>query len=125
MSGTAIYSHWAKECSLIPAKVIASCFALVGFAIAALIGLAVGNTFTTVLGRATIIMLICWAVGRIVGGVLQRTVVDHIEKYKKDHPIPGAINEAFMDADGAGESGQGHPASPEEVCGASAQLNEP
>ena len=84
-----------------------------------------GNTFTTVLGRATIIMLICWAVGRIVGGVLQRTVVDHIEKYKKDHLIPEAINEVFMDADGAGEFGQGYPVPSEEVRGASAQLNAP
>ena len=32
--------------------------------------------------------LVCMVVGRIVGHFAQKTVQDHIERYKQEHPIP-------------------------------------
>lgn len=76
------------ECSAIPAKLIATCFALVAFAAAMVVGLASGNDATTVIKRSLIAMGACWIVGRIVGHVAQRTVEEQIESYKLKHPIP-------------------------------------
>jgi len=76
------------ECSTIPAKIIATCFALVAFAAAVAVGLAAGNPTSTILGRALLAMFVCWVVGRIVGGVAIRTVQNDIDTYKASHPIP-------------------------------------
>lgn len=73
----------------IPSRVIASCFALVSFAAALLIGLMSGNSAGVLIWRATLVMIACWVIGRIVGSVAQRVVDEHIEKYKQEHPIPG------------------------------------
>ncbi len=72
----------------IPARVIATCFALIGFAAASVVGVAAGNPTSTVLLRATVVMLLIWGVGRVIGAMLQRTIEDHIRRYKHDHPIP-------------------------------------
>lgn len=72
----------------IPSRVIASCFALVSFAAAVLEGAAVGNPLLTILLRATVIMIIAWAVGSAIGAVAQRTVDQHIEAYRQANPIP-------------------------------------
>jgi hypothetical protein len=76
------------ECSGIPAKIIATSFALVAFAAAVAVGLAAGNPANKVLWRAAIAGLVCYPVGRIVGAIAQKTVQDHIDAYKKSHPIP-------------------------------------
>lgn len=76
----------------IPARVIATCLALVGFAAAVVVGLAVGNAPTVVLTRATLVMLGCLVLGTIVGKVAQRTIDQHVERHKRDHPIPGQDN---------------------------------
>ncbi len=78
----------ATECSTIPAKVIASSFALVAFAAALFVGLQVGNPVTTVIYRATLVMLMCWPVGYAIGRIGQRVVDHNIETYKAQHPIP-------------------------------------
>ena len=70
------------------ANVIATSFSLVAFAAAIAVGIAAGNAADTVIWRAIFALLICWPVGRIVGGVAQRTVERNIEKYKEDNPIP-------------------------------------
>lgn len=76
------------ECSTIPARLIATCFALVAFAAATAVGLAADNPAGTILKRALIAMLICWFIGRLVGQVAQRAVQDHIDAYKVENPIP-------------------------------------
>src|SRR5687768_2421866 len=76
------------ECSTIPAKVIATCFALAAFAAATTIGWAAGNSATTIIWRALAAMAVCYAAGRLAGGVAQRAVNQHIEAYKEAHPIP-------------------------------------
>lgn len=75
------------ECSTIPARVIASCFALIGFAAALVVGVAAGNETETVLWRGTVAMAVCWFVGRFIGGIAQQTTEESIEQYKKAHPI--------------------------------------
>jgi len=67
--------------------VIATCFALISFAAAVVVNVAVGNSLQTVVERAIVVMVVCWVIGGIVGSVLQRIVAEHIEKYKRDHPI--------------------------------------
>jgi len=75
------------ECSAIPAKVIATCFALVAFAAALAIGYAVENPTSTILYRAIVTMLLCWPVGYAVGAVAQRVNEKAIANYKDRHPM--------------------------------------
>ena len=72
----------------IPSRVIAACFALVGFAAAAIVGAVAGNPMATVLWRGLIVMGACWLIGRLVGLVMTRAVQEHIDTYKRSHPIP-------------------------------------
>lgn len=67
---------------------IASCFALVSFAAAIVVGIRAGNTTQTVLVRATAIMLVCWVIGLAVGAVAQWAIMEHVGRYKRGHPIP-------------------------------------
>ena len=67
---------------------IATCFALVSFAAAIVVGVGAGNTTQTILLRAMGIMLVCWVIGRVVGAVAQWAIFDHINRYKQQHPIP-------------------------------------
>lgn len=73
---------------VITSRVIATCFALVSFAAASVVGFIAGNETTTIIWRSTIVMIICWFIGRAIGYVAQQTVDDHISKYKNAHPIP-------------------------------------
>jgi preprotein translocase subunit SecG len=67
--------------------VIASCFALVGFTAALVVGLAADNGAQTILWRATIALAVCWIVGRFIGGIAQRATEESIEQHKKANPI--------------------------------------
>ena len=78
----------------ISARLIATCFALASFASASIVGMAVGNSATTILWRSVLVMVICWFIGWIAGGITQRTVDDHIEQYKQGNPIPRIAKES-------------------------------
>lgn len=71
-----------------PSRVISVSFALTAFSVAILAGLAVGNEAQSVLTRAIFALVICHAVGWIVGVVGKRTMLEHIERYKQSHPVP-------------------------------------
>jgi len=71
----------------IPAKIIATCFALVTFVAALVLGVAVDNPAGTVIFKALVAMLLCWGVGYAVGLVAQHVVDLNIQRYKKIHPI--------------------------------------
>jgi ABC-type nickel/cobalt efflux system permease component RcnA len=73
---------------VIPSGVIATCFALVCFAAAIIVGLAAGNDALTVLWRSLLIMLGAWLIGRVVGAVAQRALDEHLETYRQQHPLP-------------------------------------
>jgi hypothetical protein len=78
------------ECSVIPAKVIATCFALIAFAGALIVGMAVGNPTGTCLARALVTLLICWPIGFLLGTVAQGVNERTIAAYKKNNPIEEA-----------------------------------
>ena len=71
-----------------PARVIAACFALTGFTGAVLIGVLAENPAFTILLRALGVMIGALLIGRIIGSIAQRTVLDTIARYKDEHPIP-------------------------------------
>ncbi|MFA9478668.1 hypothetical protein ACERK3_10205 [Phycisphaerales bacterium AB-hyl4] len=91
----------------IPSRVIASSFALVSFAAALLIGLLSGNSAGVLIWRATLVMIACWIIGRIVGAIAQRVVDEHIERYKQEHPIPGDEVEDAMAGVAETSNGEG------------------
>lgn len=72
----------------IPSRIIAACFALAGFAATSLAGAVGGNPATTVIWRATLVMGVCWVIGRAVGAITQQTIHEHLDGYKQSHPIP-------------------------------------
>lgn len=94
--------------------------ALCGFAAACVVGAAVGNPPTTILLRALAVLAACYLVGRLVGAVASRAVDDHIERYKRDHPIPGedAGDGAAVHAAGPGGAADGDVAAPTDNAGA-------
>lgn len=94
------------ECSGIPAQVIASCFALVGFAAAILVGVASDNNSETVLWRAIVVMLLAWPIGRLCGYVAEQAVQSHIDAYKKKHPIASDEQVHGGPAGSEGQNGQ-------------------
>jgi putative Mn2+ efflux pump MntP len=75
-------------------KLVATAFALCGFAVAVVAGLAAGNPGTRVLGTALICMLLCQCAGMVVGIVGERVVAEYMASYKRRHPLPGAVDES-------------------------------
>lgn len=71
------------------AKLIASAFALCGFAIAVIAGMAAGNDATHVLGTAVVCMVICQGAGFAAGAIGERVVGEHVARYREAHPVPG------------------------------------
>jgi hypothetical protein len=84
----------AKECFAIPARVIATCFALAAFVAAILLGMSAGNVPETILTRAIVVMVVAWPIGRFCGAVAQWAIQSHIDSYKKAHPIPADSSSA-------------------------------
>ena len=72
---------------MIAAKVIATCFALVAFAAALIVGIAVGNPAGTVLWRALLTLALCWPIGYVVGSIAGHMNHTAIEAYKKQNPM--------------------------------------
>jgi hypothetical protein len=70
------------------ANVIATCFALIGFAAAVVVGWAAGNSSITIIGRSLGAFVICLCVGWVIGFIAQRVVEQNIEAYKLANPIP-------------------------------------
>jgi putative Mn2+ efflux pump MntP len=73
----------------ITTKLIAAAFALCGFTVAVVAGLAAGNSAQRVLTTALVSMILCQITGLLVGVVGERTVIEYVQTYKRAHPIPG------------------------------------
>lgn len=72
----------------IPSRVIAACFGLAGFAACCVMNASAGNAVVSTLWRSTLVMAVCWLVGRLVGAVMYRVVLDFVERHEAENPIP-------------------------------------
>lgn len=100
-----------------PVRIIATSFALVAFAVALLCGMAVNNPMTVVVGRACLAMLVCYLVGLGIGSIGRRAIQEHVDAYKKKHPVrPPAddvevINEEDLEMPDAASQNTSEPSS--------------
>ena len=99
----------SKGVLAIPARVIAASFALTSFAAAALAGIYVGNAATTILWRATVVMIAAWFIGLLVGNIAERVVALHVERHQNENPIPEPEPEQ-QEADSDGQRHDQEPA---------------
>lgn len=53
-----------------------------------MVGVGAGNSATTIVWRATFVMVLAWFVGWVVGAIAQKTIEDHLQSYRLKHPIP-------------------------------------
>lgn len=94
-----------------PSGVIASSFALMSFVVAAIVGVLAGNTPSTIIGRAMLVMMVCWMLGMVLGGIAQKTVDAHIKAFKEAHPLPDETEGAAIAAP-SNDGGQGEAEGP-------------
>lgn len=71
-----------------PSRVIASLLALVAFTAAIVAGVIAQNTAWTIVWRASLAMIGCYWIGRVVGVISQRALYEHLDRYKAANPIP-------------------------------------
>ena len=72
----------------IPARVIATSFALICFAATIVVGLANGNGWDSILLSAAIVCVIAWIVGTLLGMLILRSVNEQIERHREANPAP-------------------------------------
>ncbi len=70
-----------------PVRIIATSFAFIAFTIAMICGLAAQNPGSTIISRALVAMMVCYALGLGIGILGKRTVEEHVEEYKKKYPV--------------------------------------
>lgn len=69
-------------------KLFGSVFGLSAFAVAVFAGISSGNGASQVLVNAIVCMLICYAVGTLLGMIAERTVAEHASGYAAARTIP-------------------------------------
>lgn len=72
----------------IPARVIATSFALICFAATIVVGLFNGNEWKSILSGAFLVCLIAWMVGSILGILILQSVNEQIARHQEANPIP-------------------------------------
>lgn len=72
-------------------RVIAVTFALAAFCIALSAGLMVGNPPTVVILRAMVALMVCWALGAMIGAFAQHVVAIEIEAHRLRNPVRDVI----------------------------------
>ena len=70
-----------------PTKLFASVLALTAFAVAVVSGIASGADGASTLKRAIVSMLVCYALGAVLGMVAGRAIREYLHGYVADHPI--------------------------------------
>ncbi len=85
---------------MIQPKSIAAIFALTGFVVAAIAGLAGGCDAATALARALIAMPICFVVGLLAGWSVHHAIVEHVNAYRTENPIR-PVQDYVMEVEGA------------------------
>ncbi len=77
---------------IVPGRVIAGTFGMAAFAVALVSGLWVGNPAASILSRALVSLMLCYAMGTLVGAICEHVVREHLARYKATHPVPKADN---------------------------------
>jgi len=81
----------------IPARVIATSFAIICFVGTLSYGWYNGNELHSILISAIGVCFFAWLVGTVVGMIALRTVNDHIEKHRMQNPVPDENSEIDTD----------------------------
>jgi hypothetical protein len=84
-----------------PARLIASCFGLSGFAVAVVAGMAAGNSGSRVLSVALCSLIICHIVGLCAGLIGERIVEEYMKQYRAARPITPGNSPQSIDSSGA------------------------
>ncbi len=74
------------------ADIVAVMLAICGFSAAVLAGMASANAPLGVVGRAMIVMFVCWMVGMVIGRAIEAVVREHLALYAAAHPVPAHID---------------------------------
>ena len=72
----------------IPARVIATSFALLCFTATIVVGLYNGNEWDSILVSAIFVCLLAWLFGTILGALILRCINEQIQQHVEDNPIP-------------------------------------
>lgn len=96
--------------SAVPTRAMANAFALAGFAVAMIAGLAAGNGAARVVATALVALVVCQIVGTIAASVMERAVREHLDQLSSaraasKRPQP----EAAAGSTGAGVGSDGAP----------------
>lgn len=72
----------------IPARVIATSFALICFAATIAVGVYNSNGWVSILFSALVVCLLAWIVGSVLGALMLRSINEQIEQHRIGNPIP-------------------------------------
>ena len=72
----------------IPARVIATCFALMCFSATIAVGMYNSNDWVSILWSAILVCLLAWGIGSILGALILRSINEQIQQHVADNPIP-------------------------------------
>lgn len=72
----------------IPARVIATSFALICFASTIAAGVYNRNEWDSILISALLVCLLAWGIGSVLGALILRSINEQIEQHRLDNPIP-------------------------------------
>lgn len=89
-------------------KVIATAFALCGFAVAVTCGLLADNSAHVVLLRALLAMILCQFVGIAAGHCIMHAIDEHVNTYIQNRPVP-SINPSVSIAEPVSVAGAAAP----------------
>ncbi len=89
-----------------PGKVIASAFALAGFAVAMVAGSSAGNPAATVIKTGLLAMLICYVTGWCIGAIAQSVISQHLDVRRDSSSSDPAASMPSGGASGIGGSAE-------------------
>jgi hypothetical protein len=74
-----------------PARIISVAFALCGFAVSIIAGLAAGRAAFETLAYAMLALVVCRMVGGVVTSIGWSVVREHVDRFKAENPVPEAL----------------------------------
>lgn len=82
-----------------PNRMIASCFALCGFAVALLAGMDASVTTASALLRAIVALAVCYMIGTVIGAAGEACIAESFSDYSRRNPAPDPLIPAGNDGD--------------------------